>query len=187
MRGEGEDVKVAGAELVTERKIKDSPGEGRSELIDALPVGTECHIEEQDAKISGTQWKHTISDQGKFKISSAHVTYKVTVVNGYESLNFLPILPLIPLIPLIPFIVGPSSQPPVITPVAPMGKNPTAEKPREVKTASKRDKPSLAKTGANTLGIALAAFLLVGMGMLLVCRNRRNTIATKESTQEIRD
>lgn len=162
-------------------------GEGRSELIDALPVGTECHIEEQDAKISGTQWKHTISDQGKFKISSAHVTYKVTVVNGYESLNFLPILPLIPLIPLIPFIVGPSSQPPVITPVAPMEKNPTAEKPREVKTASKRDKPSLAKTGANTLGIALAAFLLVGMGMLLVRRNRRNTIATKESTQEIRD
>ncbi|AIT88600.1 Hypothetical protein Cul210931_0613 [Corynebacterium ulcerans] len=109
------------------------------------------------------------------------------MVNGYESLNFLPILPLIPLIPLIPFIVGPSSQPPVITPVAPMEKNPTAEKPREVKTASKRDKPSLAKTGANTLGIALAAFLLVGMGMLLVCRNRRNTIATKESTQEIRD
>nr|WP_252860301.1 DUF5979 domain-containing protein [Corynebacterium ulcerans] len=85
-----------------------------------LPVGTECHIEEQDAKISGTQWKHTISDQGKFKISSAHVTYKVTVVNGYESPNFLPILPLIPLIPLIPFIVGPPSQPPVITPVAPM-------------------------------------------------------------------
>lgn len=181
MRGEGEDVKVAGAELVTERKIKDSSGEGRSELIDALPVGTECHIEEQGAKISGTQWKHTISGQGKFKISSAHVTYKVTVVNGYESLNFLP------LIPLIPFIVGPSSQPPVITPVAPMEKNPTAEKPREVKTASKRDKPSLAKTGANTLGIALAAFLLVGMGMLLVRRNRRNTIATKESTQESRD
>nr|WP_252860536.1 LPXTG cell wall anchor domain-containing protein [Corynebacterium ulcerans] len=115
------------------------------------------------------------------------MTYKVTVVNGYESPNFLPILPLIPLIPLIPFIVGPPSQPPVITPVAPMEKNPTAEKPREVKTASKRDKPSLAKTGANTLGIALAAFLLVGIGMLLVRRNRRNTIATQESIGEIRN
>ncbi|NOM65699.1 LPXTG cell wall anchor domain-containing protein [Corynebacterium ulcerans] len=158
-------------------------GEGSSELIDALPVGAECRIEEQDAKISGTRWKHTISEHGKFKISSTNVIYQITVVNGYESPNFLSILPLIPLIPLIPFIVGPP-QPPVITPVAPIIKNPPNEKPREQKTAPKRDKPSLARTGANTLGIAFAAVLLVGIGLLLVRRNRRSSITSQERTEE---
>nr|WP_252860302.1 hypothetical protein [Corynebacterium ulcerans] len=33
----------------------------------------------------------------------------------------------------------------------------------------------------------MAAFLLVGIGMLLVRRNRRNTIATQESIGEIRN
>ncbi|MEH6241746.1 DUF5979 domain-containing protein [Corynebacterium pseudotuberculosis] len=147
-------------------------GEGSSEFIDALPVGTECRIEEQDAKIAGAFWKHTISDQGKFKVSSANVIYKIAVVNGYESPNFLPILPLIPIIPLVPFIVGPP-QPPVITPVAPISKTPPSEEPHEVKAVPARDKSSLAKTGANTLGIAFVAVLLVGIGLLLVRRNRK--------------
>ncbi|WP_014523614.1 DUF5979 domain-containing protein [Corynebacterium pseudotuberculosis] len=94
----------------TARGTLNIKGEGSSDPVTGLVDGSECAITEREARIDGTNWKHTISNDGKISIVGGNPEVTVFAVNGYEKPPFSPLVPLIPLIPLIPLL------PLVITP-----------------------------------------------------------------------
>ncbi|WP_233486533.1 DUF5979 domain-containing protein [Corynebacterium pseudotuberculosis] len=161
----------------TARRTLNIKGEGSSDPVTGLVDGSECAITERDARIDGTNWKHTISNDGKISIVGGNPEVTVFAVNGYEKPPFSPLVPLIPLIPLIPLL------PLVITPIAPPSssvvppqaepKAPEVQQP-EQKQANKPRTP-LAKTGASVMGLAFASALLIAGGVFVLRRGKKKS------------
>lgn len=158
----------------TARGILNIKGEGSSDPVSDIADGSECTITERDAHIDGTNWNHTISNDGKISIIGGNPTITVSAVNGYEKpplSPLVPLIPLIPLIPLLPFVITPiipptSSVPPQIAPQAPAPQQPN-------KAQVNKQRTPLAKTGASVIGLGFASALLIAAGVFIIRRGKK--------------